>query len=78
MRIVIDEWVGLWIAFTMMPINLTTAIVGFLAFRIFDITKIGPIRRMEKLPGGWGVMADDVMAGIMTYFVILFVYWMMN
>jgi len=77
-RIVIDEWVGQWIAFTMMPINLTTAIVGFLAFRIFDITKIGPVRRMEKLPGGWGVMADDVMAGIMTYFVILFVYWMMN
>lgn len=68
-KIVIDEWVGQWIAFTFMPVNLTTAFIGFIAFRLFDITKIGPIRSIEKLPGGWGVMADDVMAGILALLV---------
>ena len=76
--IVIDEWVGQWIAFSMLPVNLYTGLIGFLSFRIFDITKIGPVKRMEKLPGGWGIMADDVMAGIMSYFIILLFYWVMN
>jgi phosphatidylglycerophosphatase A len=40
------------------------ALVGFLLFRLFDIWKPFPIRRLEKLPGGWGIMADDWMAGI--------------
>ena len=76
--IVIDEWVGQWIAFSMLPVNLYTGLIGFLSFRIFDITKIGPVKRMEKLPGGWGIMADDIMAGIMSYFIILLFYWVMN
>ena len=70
-RIVIDEWVGQWVALSMMPVNIITGIVAFVAFRIFDIIKPGPVRNMEKIPGGWGIMADDVMAGIMAYFVVL-------
>ena len=70
-RIVIDEWVGQWVALSMMPINIRTGVVAFVAFRIFDIIKLGPVRKMEKIPGGWGIMADDVMAGIMAYFVVL-------
>ena len=70
-RIVIDEWVGQWVALSMMPINIRTGVVAFVAFRIFDIIKFGPVRKMEKIPGGWGIMADDVMAGIMAYFVVL-------
>ena len=70
-RIVIDEWVGQWVALSMMPINIRTGVVAFIAFRIFDIIKLGPVRKMEKIPGGWGIMADDVMAGIMAYFVVL-------
>ena len=70
-RIVIDEWVGQWVALFMMPINIRTGVVAFVAFRIFDIIKLGPVRKMEKIPGGWGIMADDVMAGIMAYFVVL-------
>ncbi len=73
-RIVIDEWVGQWLALSMMPVNILTGVMGFIAFRIFDIIKPGPVRRMENLPGGWGVMADDVMAGIMAYFVVLIFY----
>ena len=70
-RIVIDEWVGQWVALSMMPINIRTGVVAFVAFRIFDIIKFGPVRKMEKIPGGWGIMADDVMAGVMAYFVVL-------
>ena len=55
----------------MMPINIGTGVVAFVAFRIFDIIKPGPVRKMENIPGGWGIMADDVMAGIMAYFVVL-------
>ena len=73
-RIVIDEWVGQWVALSMMPVNISTGVVAFVAFRIFDIIKPGPVRKMEKIPGGWGVMADDVMAGIMAYFVVLIFY----
>ena len=70
-RIVIDEWVGQWVALSMMPINIRTGVVAFIAFRIFDIIKPGPVRKMENIPGGWGIMSDDVMAGIMAYFVVL-------
>jgi len=70
-KIVIDEWVGQWVALFMMPVNIRTGVVAFIAFRIFDIIKPGPVRKIENIPGGWGVMADDVMAGIMAYFVVL-------
>ena len=73
-RIVIDEWVGQWVALSMMPVNIRTGVVAFVAFRIIDIIKPGPVRKMEKIPGGWGIMADDVMAGIMAYFVVLIFY----
>ena len=73
-RIVIDEWVGQWVALSMMPINIRPGGVAVVAFRIFDIIKPGPVRKMEKIPGGWGIMADDVMAGIMAYFVVLIFY----
>lgn len=45
-------------------LNWKYLLVGFLLFRLFDITKPFPCRRLEKLPGGWGVMADDWMAGV--------------
>jgi len=74
-RIVIDEWVGQWIAFTMLPVNIYTGVIGFLSFRLFDISKFGPVKKMESLPKGLGVMADDVMAGILSYFVVILSYW---
>jgi phosphatidylglycerophosphatase A len=45
-------------------LNWKYLLVGFLLFRLFDITKPFPCRRLEKLPGGWGIMADDWMAGV--------------
>jgi len=44
---------------------------AFVAFRLFDITKPWPIRKFEKLPGGWGVMADDLVAAFYAYALIL-------
>ena len=48
----------------MIPIDWRWALAAFLLFRFFDITKIGPIGMVEKWPGGAGVMADDVIAGV--------------
>ena len=75
-RIVIDEWVGQWLAFTMLPVNIKTGIIGFIAFRFFDILKPGPIKKIEKLPKGLGIMADDLLAGIFAYFIINIYYFL--
>ena len=62
--VVMDEVVGMLITLALLPVNVTGAIVGFLVFRILDIVKPWPSAGFEKLPGGWGVMADDGMAAI--------------
>ena len=49
------------------PVGWGGAVLGFLAFRLFDIVKPFPARAAERLPGGWGVMADDVVAGVYAY-----------
>lgn len=75
-RIVIDEVVGqmLTLGFVARPTTgriAVAAILGFLLFRFFDILKPFPIRRLEQLPGGIGVMADDVGAGLYAFVVLL-------
>ena len=69
-RIVIDEWVGQWITFTFMPVNLSNFVIGLTLFRFFDIIKPFPVKSAEKLSGGWGVMMDDVIAGIMSFIIL--------
>ena len=65
--IVIDEIAGITVALIGLPFNLTSVLIGFIIFRILDISKPFPIRALEKfLPGGLGVVADDVIAGIMA------------
>ena len=63
-RVVIDEVAGMCITLLFIPVSLKYVLCGLILFRFFDITKPLLIRRLEKLPGGWGVMADDVLAGI--------------
>jgi phosphatidylglycerophosphatase A len=63
-KVVADEIAGLWIAMIAVPVSLKNLAIAFVLFRIFDIWKPLGIRRMERLPGGWGVMMDDVLAGI--------------
>lgn len=72
--VVIDEIVAfLWI-YLLTPINWVTAIAGFILFRIFDISKPWPMRKLEHLPRGWGVMSDDALAGMISG-AILAVAW---
>ena len=62
--VVIDEVVGMLITLALHPVNVLGAITGFFIFRVLDIIKPWPARQLELLPGGFGVVLDDVMAGI--------------
>ena len=64
--IVIDELIGQALALLFVPRLLVAYVVAFLLFRIFDIWKPLGARQIQRLPGGWGVVADDVMAGFMA------------
>ena len=68
--IVIDEIAGMLIALFWIPVGWPGLLVGFLAFRAFDIVKPFPARTAERLPAGWGVMADDVVAGLYAYLTV--------
>ncbi len=69
--IVIDEIAGMCVALLGIPLTWTTGVAGFFLFRLFDIIKPPPARQLEKkLQGGWGVVMDDVAAGIMTNAVL--------
>jgi phosphatidylglycerophosphatase A len=62
--VVIDEAVGMWITMLFVPVTWKTLALGFILFRIFDIIKPPPARQFEAVPNGWGIMLDDVAAGI--------------
>jgi phosphatidylglycerophosphatase A len=62
--VVFDEIAALGAVFLFVPFTWWTAIAGFLLFRLFDIWKPWPVRRLEGLPGGLGIMVDDFVAGI--------------
>jgi len=63
-EVVIDEVCGIFVTFFLVNINWITVAAGFVLFRFFDIVKPFPIRQFEQLPKGWGVMADDIAAGL--------------
>jgi len=63
-QVVIDEVAGMLVTLFLNPVGWVGAFVGFLLFRAADIVKPFPARRLERLHGGLGIMADDVMAGI--------------
>src|SRR3989338_7482754 len=70
-RIVIDEVVGMLVTLALLPFSWWTVLVGFVLFRLFDIWKPFPARLLQdRLPGGWGVVGDDVMAGIYANIVL--------
>jgi len=69
-KIVIDEIVGLWVAMWFVPFSIQNMALAFLLFRVFDIWKPLFIRKMERFEGGWGVMLDDVMAGVFANLIL--------
>ena len=62
--VVIDEVAGQWIALLCSPADWRHALIALVLFRLFDITKPFPARRLESLPEGWGIVFDDVAAGL--------------
>lgn len=74
--VVIDEIVGMWVSVFLLPKTLPTIVCAFVVFRVFDIVKPFPARQLERLPNGWGIMLDDVIAGvyasIVTHLVFVF------
>jgi len=79
-EVVADEFAGQAIVFLFSPFLalevavprqiLFTAFAGFILFRLFDITKPWPIRKLEKYPAGWGILADDLLAGVYAWIVL--------
>jgi phosphatidylglycerophosphatase A len=64
-RVVVDEVLGLWLTLAgAAQLNWISLLIGFLLFRLFDIWKPPPVRQCERLPGGTGIVADDLMAGV--------------
>ena len=73
--IVIDEVVGMLITLLFVPVGWSGAILGFFLFRVFDVIKPYPARRLERLHGGLGVMADDAMAAIYANVTLRIALW---
>ena len=74
--VVIDEVAGILVTLLAVPVGVSGALVGFCAFRLFDIVKPFPARQAERLPGGWGIMADDVVAGLYAQGLLRLVLWL--
>lgn len=70
--VVIDEFVGMWVTMLCVPITWVTVTLGFFLFRVFDVVKPPPARQIEALPHGWGIMLDDVVAGIYAGGILFF------
>ncbi|MGO9325964.1 MAG: phosphatidylglycerophosphatase A [Terracidiphilus sp.] len=62
--VVIDEVIGQWIALLFSPVDWRHGLIALLLFRLFDIVKPFPVRQFERLPAGWGIVFDDVAAGL--------------
>ncbi|MFH1798782.1 MAG: phosphatidylglycerophosphatase A [Candidatus Omnitrophota bacterium] len=62
--VIIDEFACIFIVFLFIPLNVLTLIAGFILYRLFDILKPQPIKALERIPSGWGIMLDDLMAAI--------------
>jgi phosphatidylglycerophosphatase A len=68
--VVVDEVLGMWATLLFLPLTPLLAAGGFVLFRVLDVLKPFPARQFESLPGGWGIMADDLMAGVYANLVL--------
>ena len=74
--IIADEIIGFMIANFLTPLRWAPLLLSFLLFRIFDIAKVYPAAKLEKLPGGTGIVLDDVLAGIYAFAIVqALLYW---
>jgi phosphatidylglycerophosphatase A len=76
-QVVIDEVLGMLVTLAFIPVGWSAALAGFVIFRVFDIIKPYPANRLEKLHGGFGIMADDAMAGVYSNVVLRLLMWLL-
>ena len=76
-KVVMDEVIGVWIALLFVPVTWVNLLLAFALFRLFDIWKPLFIRKLEAIKGGWGVMLDDVLAGVYANIVlqVILYFW---
>ena len=72
-HVVFDEWVGMYIPIVILEYNLFAFILAFFIFRFFDIFKPYPINKFEYLPKAYGVLGDDIVAGVFTLIFVLII-----
>jgi phosphatidylglycerophosphatase A len=75
--VVIDEVLGMLVTLAFIPAGWPAMIAGFVIFRVFDVIKPFPADRLEKLHGGFGIMADDAMAGVYANLTLRLVMWLL-
>ena len=75
-RVVIDEVAGMCISLLFVPVTIKYIIAALILFRFFDIVKPLYIKKIEILPGGWGIMLDDVLAGIYANVLLQAILWL--
>jgi phosphatidylglycerophosphatase A len=74
--VVIDEVMGMLMTLFLIPVNWMGMIAGFVLFRVFDILKPYPARKLERLPGGLGIMSDDLMAAVYANLTLHAAYYL--
>jgi phosphatidylglycerophosphatase A len=77
-QVVIDEVLGYWTGVLFIPFSFSYAIIAFILFRLFDITKPFPVHSLESLPGGLGIIMDDIGAGIYTLACMHIIIYFLN
>jgi phosphatidylglycerophosphatase A len=73
--VVIDEVLGMLVTLAWLPLSLAGVLAGFLLFRVLDVIKPFPAKRLEDAPGGWGIMLDDVIAGLYGQLALRALAW---
>lgn len=66
----LDEFIGSWISLLFIPKKIWILLTAFIIWRLLDIFKPFPARKLESIKGGWGVILDDVVSGIYTFIII--------
>jgi phosphatidylglycerophosphatase A len=75
--VVIDEVLGMLVTLAFVPVGWTGALAGFVIFRVLDVIKPYPANRLETFHGGFGIMADDAMAGVYANLALRLLIWLL-
>jgi phosphatidylglycerophosphatase A len=75
-EVVLDEVIGFWISMLFHPFSIARVLIAFIVFRTLDVIKPWPVNRAQSLPGGWGVLFDDCIAGVYTNIILIIISYL--